>query len=142
MESMPEMVVETPRDRNGTFEPKILRKHQTRFEGFDAKIVSLYARGMTTRDIQAHLEQMYGVEVSAALISEVTDAVTDEVKVWQSRPLEALYPILYLDALYVKMRHEGRIRTGRSTWRSGWIWTDAKRCWDCGRMPAKARSSG
>ena len=75
-----EIVVETPRDRKGTFEPRILRKHQTRFDGFDDKIVSMYARGMTTRDIQAHLEEMYGVEVSAALISEVTDAVAEEVK--------------------------------------------------------------
>jgi putative transposase len=104
-----EMVVETPRDRNGTFEPQILRKHQTRFEGFDDKILALYARGMTTRDIEAHLREMYGVEVSAALISEVTDAVMEEVKAWQSRPLEPLYPIVYLDALYVKMRHEGRV---------------------------------
>lgn len=104
-----EMVVETPRDRNGTFEPKIVRKRQTRFDGFDDKILSMYARGMTTRDIQAHLEEMYSVEVSPALISEVTDAVVEEVKGWQSRPLEPLYPILYLDALFVKMRHEGRI---------------------------------
>ena len=104
-----EIVMETPRDRKATFEPKILRKHQTRFDGFDDKIVSLYARGMTSQDIQAHLEEMYGVEVSAALISEVIDAVSEEVKVWQSRPLEPLYPILYLDALFVKMQHEKRI---------------------------------
>jgi putative transposase len=104
-----EIVVETPRDRNGSFEPQMLRKHQTRFDGFDDKILSMYARGMTTRDIQAHLEEMYGVEVSAGLISEVTDAVLEEVKAWQSRPLEALYPIVYLDALFVKMRHEGRV---------------------------------
>src|SRR6476620_9001434 len=86
-----EIVVETPRDRNGTFEPHILRKHQTRFEGFDDQILALYARGMTTRDIQAHLQEMYGVEVSAGLVSEVTDAVLEEVKAWQSRPLEPLY---------------------------------------------------
>lgn len=104
-----EIVVETPRDRRGTFEPQILRKHQTRLEGFDEKILSMYARGMTTRDIQGHLQEMYGVEVSAALISEVTDAVVEEVKAWQSRPLEPVYPILYLDALFVKMRHEGRV---------------------------------
>jgi putative transposase len=104
-----EIAVETPRDRKGTFEPKILPKHQTRWDGFDDKILSMYARGMTTRDIQGHLQEMYGVEVSAALISEVTDAVLEEVKAWQSRPLEALYPILYLDALFVKMRHEGRV---------------------------------
>ena len=104
-----EMVVGTPRDRQGTFEPQILKKHQTRFEGFDDKIVSMYARGMSTREIQGHLQEMYGVEVSPALISEVTDAVLEEVKAWQSRPLEPLYGILYLDALYVKMRYEGRV---------------------------------
>jgi putative transposase len=104
-----EITVETPRDRNSSFEPRILKKHQTRFDGFDDKIVSMYARGMTTREIQGHLQEMYGVEVSPTLISEVTDAVMEEVKAWQSRPLEPLYPILYLDALYVKMRHEGRV---------------------------------
>lgn len=104
-----EMAVETPRDRNGTFEPQILKKGQTRFDGFDDKILSMYARGMSTREIQGHLQQMYGVEVSPTLISEVTDAVLEEVKAWQSRPLEALYAIVYLDALYVKMRHEGRV---------------------------------
>jgi putative transposase len=104
-----EIVVETSRDRNATFEPQILGKHQTRFDGFDQQILSMYARGMTTRDIQGHLQQMYGVEVSPGLISEVTDAVLDEVRVWQSRPLEAIYGIVYLDALYVKMRHEGRV---------------------------------
>jgi putative transposase len=104
-----EMVVETPRDRNGSFEPQILPKHQTRFDGFDDKIVSMYARGMTTREIQGHLREMYGVEVSPALVSEVTDAVLDEVKAWQNRPLEPIYGIVFLDALYVKMRHEGRV---------------------------------
>jgi putative transposase len=101
--------IEVPRDRNGTYDPKIIPKHERRFAGFDQKILSMYARGMTTRDIQAHLEEMYGVEVSPALISEVTDAVVEEVRAWQSRPLEAIYPILYLDALMVKMRHEGRV---------------------------------
>jgi putative transposase len=104
-----EMVVETPRDRNSSFEPQILRKHQTRFDGFDDKIISMYARGMTTRDIQSHLKEMYGVDVSPTLISEVTDAVMEEVKTWQHRPLDAVYAIVYLDALYVKMRHEGRV---------------------------------
>jgi putative transposase len=104
-----EVVVETPRERNGSFEPQILPKGQTRFDGFDDKIVSLYARGMTTREIQGHLQEMYGVEVSPALISSVTDAVTEEVKAWQSRPLEPIYGIVFLDALYVKMRHEGRV---------------------------------
>jgi putative transposase len=99
-----EIEVETPRDRDGSFEPKILPKHQTRFGGFDDKILSMYARGMSTRDIQAHLQEMYGVEVSPTLISNVTDAVVEEVKAWQDRPLDALYPIVYMDALYVKIR--------------------------------------
>ena len=101
--------IAVPRDRQGTFEPKILPKHERRFAGFDDKILSLYARGMTTRDIQSHLEERYGVEVSPTLISEVTDAVMDEVRAWQGRPLEPLYAIVYLDALVVKMRHEGRV---------------------------------
>lgn len=104
-----EITVETPRDRNSSFEPRILKKHQTRWDGFDDKILSMYARGMSTREIQGHLQEMYGVEVSAGLISEVTDAVMEEVKAWQSRPLEPVYAIVYLDALYVKMRHEGRV---------------------------------
>lgn len=104
-----EVTIEVPRDRKGDFEPQLISKHQTRFAGFDDKIISMYARGMTARDIQGHLEELYGVEVSAGLISEVTNEVMDEVKAWQQRPLEALYPILYLDALYVKIRHEGRV---------------------------------
>jgi putative transposase len=104
-----EIELAVPRDRNSTFEPQIVPKHQTRFDGFDDKILSMYARGMTTRDIQGHLKEIYGVEVSPGLISNVTDAVVEEVKAWQSRPLEPLYPILYLDALFVKMRHEGRV---------------------------------
>ena len=104
-----EAVIEVPRDRNGSFEPQILPKHQTRFDGFDDKIISMYARGMTTREIQGHLREIYGVEVSPSLISEVTDAVLEEVKAWQMRPLEPLYPILFLDALMVKMRHEGQV---------------------------------
>src|ERR1700722_8814858 len=104
-----EMTIEVPRDRNGTFEPKLIEKHQTRFEGFDAKILSMYALGMTVRDIQGHLQDMYGVDVSPSLISEVTDSIQEEVKAWQDRPLEALYPIVYLDALMVKMRQDGKV---------------------------------
>jgi len=104
-----EVQIETPRDRNATFKPQILKKHQTRFNGFDEKILSMYARGMTTREIQGHLQEMYQVEVSPTLISDVTDAVADEVKAWQSRPLDPIYGIVYLDALYVKKRHEGRV---------------------------------
>ena len=104
-----EVNIEVPRDRNGSFDPRILPKHERRFTGFDDKIISMYARGMSTRDIQAHLQEIYGVEVSAGLVSEVTDAVMDDARAWQSRPLEPLYMILYLDALVVKMRHEGRV---------------------------------
>jgi putative transposase len=104
-----EAEIEVPRDRNGSFQPQIVPPHERRFAGFDDKILSLYARGMTTREIQGHLLEIYGVEVSPSLISEVTDAVLDEVKGWQMRPLEPLYPILFLDALMVKMRHEGQV---------------------------------
>jgi putative transposase len=105
-----EIDLETPRDRSGSFEPKIVPKHQTRFTGFDDKILSMYARGMTTRDIQAHLEEIYGVEVSPTLVSNVTEAVQEEVRAWQSRPLEPVYPIVYLDALYVRMRDSGHVQ--------------------------------
>jgi putative transposase len=105
-----ELPLETPRDRNGTFEPKIVAKGQTRFTGFDDKIVSMYARGMSTREIAGHLEEIYGVEVSPALISNVTEAVMEEVKTWQGRPLDAVYPIVYLDALVVKIRDAGHVR--------------------------------
>ena len=104
-----ELEIEVPRDRVSTFEPQILPKHQTRFTGFDDKIVSMYARGMTTRDIEGHLKEIYGVEVSAGLISQVTEAVSEEVRTWQTRALEPIYGIVYLDALYVRMRHEGRV---------------------------------
>jgi putative transposase len=104
-----ELELETPRDRNGTFEPRIVAKGQTRFTGFDNKILSMYSRGMTTREIQSHLEEIYGMEVSPALISTVTEAVVEEVRSWQSRPLESLYPIVYLDALYVKIRDNGQV---------------------------------
>jgi putative transposase len=104
-----ELEIEVARDRAGTFEPQILPKHQTRFSGFDDKIVSMYARGMTTREIEGHLKEIYGVEVSPGLISQVTEAVNEEVKTWQNRALESIYGIVYLDALYVKMRHEGRV---------------------------------
>jgi putative transposase len=104
-----EAEIEVPRDRNGSFQPQIVPPHERRFLGFDDKILSLYARGMTTREIQGHLQEVYGVEVSPSLISTVTDAVIEEVKAWQMRPIEPLYPILFLDALMVKMRHEGRV---------------------------------
>ena len=106
-----ELALETPRDRNGTFAPQIIEKHQTRFTGFDKNILSLYARGLSTREIQQHLEEIYGVAVSASLISSVTDEVLDEVKTWQNRQLEAVYPILYLDAIQFKVRDNGHVRS-------------------------------
>jgi putative transposase len=122
-----EMELETPRDRKGNFAPKIVAKGQTRFTGFDDKIISLYARGMTTREIEAHLQEIYGVDVSPGLISNVTEAVMDEVKIWQGRSLDEVYPILYIgrydcpkndlramvstnmDALRVKIRDGGHV---------------------------------
>ncbi len=105
-----ELPIETPRDRNSTFEPQIIKKGETRFAGFDEKILSLYARGLSTREIQQHLQEIYGVGISPALISQVTDAVQEEVTVWQSRPLDKLYPIVYLDALQVKIRDGAHVR--------------------------------
>ena len=103
--------LDVPRDRQGTFEPQIVAKHQTRWTGFDDKIISLYARGLSVREIQSHLEEMYGTEVSPTLISNVTDAVSEEVKLWQARPLDAVYPIVYLDCIHVKVRDNGAVRT-------------------------------
>jgi putative transposase len=105
-----ELPIEVPRDRHGSFEPQLVPKHQTRWTGFDDKILSLYARGMTVREIQGHLEEMYGTDVSPTLISTVTDAVIEDAKTWQSRPLDALYPIVYLDCIHVKVRDSGAVR--------------------------------
>lgn len=96
--------IEVPRDRDGEFEPKIIPKHQRRFNGFDEKIISMYSHGMTTRDIQYHLKDMYNVEVSPTLISQVTEAVIEDVRAWQNRPLEPIYPIMFLDCIVVKCR--------------------------------------
>ena len=102
--------VRSPRDRNGTFEPQIVKKRQTRWVGFDEKVISLYARGLTVREIQGHLAEIYGTEVSPDLISKITDAVLEDAKAWQNRPLERLYPIVYLDALVVKVRDGHAVR--------------------------------
>jgi putative transposase len=103
--------IEVPRDRDGSFEPQLVKKRQRRLEGFDDKVLALYARGLSTREIQEHLEELYGVEVSPTLISNVTDAVLDEVRTWQVRPLASVYPILYFDALFAKSRQEGLVQT-------------------------------
>jgi putative transposase len=105
-----EMEITVPRDRNGEFEPQLVKKHQRRLPGFDDKVIALYAHGMTTRMIAGHLKELYGVEVSPSLISAVTDTVIEDVKAWQSRPLDAVYPIVYLDAIHLKMRSEGQVQ--------------------------------
>lgn len=102
--------IAVPRDRNGTFEPQLVRKRQRRLQGLDEKVIALYARGASTREIQGQLEELYGVEISPTLISNVTDAVLEEVRAWQARPLSALYPIVYLDALFVKSRQDGSVK--------------------------------
>jgi putative transposase len=101
--------IQVPRDRNGDFEPQVVRKGQRRLKGFDDKVISLYARGLTNREIQGHLQEIYGVEVSPELISRVTDAVQEEVKAWQGRPIDEVYPIVYLDAIFVKTRENGTV---------------------------------
>jgi len=102
--------IETPRDRDASFEPRIVRKRQRRFEGFDDKIIALYSRGLSTRDIQAYLQDLYGVEVGRDLISRVTDAVMDDARAWASRPLEDVYPIVFLDCLVLKIREGGSVQ--------------------------------
>ena len=104
------IVLDIPRDPQGRFDPVLIGKYQRRFPGFDEKIIAMYARGMSTRDIQAHIEELYGIGVSAALVSAITDAVLEEVSVWQNRPLEPVYAIMYFDALRVKIRDEGLVR--------------------------------
>jgi putative transposase len=101
--------IDAPRDRDGSFEPKIVRKRQRRFVGFDEKILALYARGLSTRDIEAHLEEIYGVKVGRDLISRVTDAVMDDVREWAKRPLEDIYPIVFLDCMVLKIRDGGTV---------------------------------
>ena len=102
--------IDAPSDRDGTFEPKLVRKRQRRFEGFDEKILALYSRGMSTRDIEAHLQEIYGVSVGRDLISRVTDAVMDDVREWQARTLEDIYPVVFLDCMVVKIRDGGSVQ--------------------------------
>lgn len=103
------VVLSIPRDRNGTFDPVLIAKYQRRFPDFDRKIISMYARGMTTREIQGHIEEIYGVEASPSLISAITDTVMDEVTAWQNRPLEPCYPIVFMDAIRVNIRSDGAV---------------------------------
>jgi hypothetical protein len=134
--------LDVPRDRNGSFSPQIVRKGQSRLDGFNDRSIALYARGMTTRDIRAHLRERYDVDVSPDLISRVTDAVVDELQEWQSRPLDRVYPMVFIDALMVKIR-DGVV-AGRCIWRSGSTVTALRTCLACGsgRPPASPRSSG
>ena len=104
------MTLSIPRDRAGTFDPKLIAKYQRRFPDFDDKIISMYARGMSVREIRGHLEELYGIDVSADLISAVTDAVLEEVAEWQNRPLDVCYPLVFFDAIRVKIRDEGFVR--------------------------------
>lgn len=104
------VVVNVPRDREGSFEPQLIGKHQRRLEGFDEKVLALYARGMTTRDISAHLRELYGTDVSHELISKATEHVLDEFRAWQKRPLEAVYPVVYLDAIFVGVRDGAHVK--------------------------------
>jgi putative transposase len=104
-----ELTLNVPRDRLGEFAPLLVQKHQTRLEGFDDKVIAMYARGMTTRDIQAHLKELYGTDVSPQLISNITDRVHEDAKAWQSRPLDGVYPIVWFDALVVKVRDNQRV---------------------------------
>ncbi|OLK23082.1 transposase, partial [Xanthomonas oryzae pv. oryzae] len=106
---MGELQIETPRDRAGTFAPQLVKKRQVRLAGMEEKILALYARGMTTRDIESALVDVYGVEISHGLIAQVTDAVLEEARAWQSRPLEAIYPIVWLDGIVVKVQHNKQV---------------------------------
>jgi putative transposase len=102
--------IDAPRDRDGSFAPRIVKKRQRRFEGFDDKILALYSRGLSTRDIEAHIAEIYGVHVGRDLISRVTDAVIDDARAWQQRPLDDIYPVVFLDALVLKIREGGSVQ--------------------------------
>jgi putative transposase len=104
------LAIDVPRDRQASFEPQLIAKYQRRFPGFDDKIILMYARAMSTREIAGHLHELYGIEVSANLISTVTDAVLDEVATWQQRPLDPVYPLVFFDAIRAKIRDEGIVR--------------------------------
>ena len=129
--------IEVPRDRAGSFTPRLVRKGQRRLDGLDSMIISLYAGGMTVRDIRHHLASTLGVEVSAGTISTITDAVCEAVLEWQHRPLEAFYPVIYLDAIASKSDAITGWRTGPLTWRWEWTWRVSSMCWASGSKPMK-----
>jgi hypothetical protein len=137
--------IAVPRDRKSAFGPQIVVKGQRRAGQVDEMILSLYARGMTTRDIHAHLAEIYGVEVSPALVPAVTDVVAGEITGWQNRPLDAFYAILYIDALVVKVRDGGVAATKAArltAWSPAWTWTGSSTCWASGWPPRRDRGSG
>jgi hypothetical protein len=135
--------IEVPRDRDGSFDPLLIGKHERRFTGFDDKIIAMYARGMSVREIQGFLREQYEVEVSPDFISSVTDAVIEEVRAWQARPLDRLYPVVFFDALRVKIRADGVWwLTARCIWRLVWPPTALATFWVCGLRARTGRSSG
>jgi putative transposase len=136
------MALDIPRDRQGTFDPQLIAKYQRRFPGFDEKIVSMYARGMSVREIQGHIRELYGLDVSPDLVSTVTDAVLEEVAVWQSRPLEPVYPLVFFDALRVKICDEGLVRNKATHVALGIRADGTKEVWGSGSSRTKAPSSG
>jgi putative transposase len=134
--------IDAPRDRAGTFEAQLVRKRQRRFEGFDGKILALYCRGLSTRDIEAQLGEIYGVKVGRDLISKVTDAVMDDARAWQTRPLDDVYPVVFLDALVLKIRDGGSVPR-RACYLAMAIKLDGEReVLGCGSRPTRAPSSG
>ena len=128
--------IKIPRDREGTFDPKLIQRYQRRFPGFDEKVVSMYARGMTVREIEGHLLDLYGLEVSPDLVSTITDAVLETVAEWQNRPLEAMYPLVFFDALRV------RSVTRPSMSRAASLRMERRTFWACGSRPPRAPNSG
>jgi len=134
--------VRTPRDRDGSFEPKLVAKRQTRLAGLDDRVLDLYAGGMTVRDIAAHLQGLYGVEIERDTISRVTDAVLDDVAAWRSRPLERVYPIVYFDAMHVKVREDRSVKTGACYLAVGVTCEGDREALGIWWQTPKARSSG
>jgi len=126
------LALDIRRDREGTFDPKLIAKYQRRFPDFDSKIISMYARGMTVREIRGHLEELYGIDVSPDLISTITDAVLESVAEWQGRPLDACYPLVFFDAIWVKIRDEGSCGTRRCISPSAFFPTARRRYWVSG----------
>jgi putative transposase len=134
--------IDGPRDRDGSFAPQIVRKRQRRFQGFDDKILALYSHGLSTRDISAHLEEIYGVSVGRDLISRVTDGVMDDVRDWAKRPLEDVYPIVFLDCMSSRSARAAACNAARCTSPSASPWRASVTCSACGSRRPKVRNSG